>query len=283
MTSETQRLVARARLLRRTGKTYDEIRAALGVHVSDDQFKAWLRGIRRPAATRRSRAFIELRRECRRLRLEGYSYAEIARRTNVAAGSLSLWLRDLHDAPTVRASADRRAACGPRAAGRERSRAATALRERRLAMAGQRIGERTERDVLVAGVALYWAEGSKAKPWRPSARQVVFTNSDPAVVELFLAMLDVLDVSREDRTFRVHIHESADPAAHEQWWMERLGLPRAAFLAPTLKRHNPVTVRRNTGDGYHGCLVVRVRRSSALYDEIEGLWRILVGGSSAEP
>jgi hypothetical protein len=34
-------------------------------------------------------------------------------------------------------------------------------------------------------------------------------------------------------------------------------------------------VRRNVADGYHGCLVVRVRRSAALYDRIEGMWRAL--------
>lgn len=280
---ETRRLVGKARLLRRTGKTYDEIRAALGVPVSDDRLKAWLRGIPRPSETRRSRALKQLRLECRRLRLEGLSYAEIARETGVAAGSLSLWLRDLHEAPTVRASATRRAVCGPQTAGGKRSRAAARLREGRIQAAGQRLGRRTTRDVLVAGVALYWAEGAKAKPWRPNARQVVFINSDPTVIEVFLAMLDELGVPQADRTFRVSIHESADPSVHELWWSQRLGIPRWAFLTPTLKRHKPTTTRRNVGDSYHGCLVVRVKRSSALYDEIEGLWRILVGAAPPAP
>jgi len=283
MLTDSQRTIARARLLRRTGKTYDEIRATLGVSVSDDRLKAWLRGIQRPPATRLSRSLPGLRRECRRLRLEGLSYAEIAGKTGASAGSLSLWLRDLHDVPGVRASAQRRALLGPRSAGEKRSQSATARRRQRHESAARRLGDVTDRDVLVAGVALYWAEGSKAKPWRPSARHVVFTNSDPQVVGAFLAALDLLNVAAEDRTYRLHIHESADPVAHERWWSERLDIPHAAFLPATLKRHNPTTVRHNTGQDYHGCLVVRVRRSSGLYDEIEGFWRVLVGRSRTAP
>jgi hypothetical protein len=37
-----------------------------------------------------------------------------------------------------------------------------------------------------------------------------------------------------------------------------------------LKKHSPVTVRRNTGEDYRGCLRIDVRRSSDLYRKIEG-------------
>jgi hypothetical protein len=53
--NDAQRTIARARLLRRTGKTYDEIRAALGISaVSDDRLKGWLRGISRRRVSGRS-------------------------------------------------------------------------------------------------------------------------------------------------------------------------------------------------------------------------------------
>ena len=42
------------------------------------------------------------------------------------------------------------------------------------------------------------------------------------------------------------------------------------FAAPTLKHHNPVTVRKNVGESYHGCLRVDVSRSADLYRRIEG-------------
>jgi hypothetical protein len=66
---------------------------------------------------------------------------------------------------------------------------------------------------------------------------------------------------------------------HEQWWAGELEIPLSSFLPPTLKRHNPSTVRRNTGDLYHGCLVVRVKRSAGIYDQLEGMWLTIVSAA----
>lgn len=44
----------------------------------------------------------------------------------------------------------------------------------------------------------------------------------------------------------------------------------------TLKKHNPKTVRKNVGESYHGCLVVRVLQCAELYWRIEGWWSGLV-------
>ena len=275
--TELQRRIARARLLRREGKTYDEIRAVVG-RVSDDRLQNWLVGIPRPPETRLSHPLTELRLECRRLRLHGLSYSEIAALTGASAGSLSLWLRDLRNAPAVRAAAGRRAARGPARAGARTAAAALRRRTERIEAARHELGGISRRDLVVAGVALYWAEGSKAKPWRPSDRQVKFINSDVDVIKAFLSWLDAMGVTLTDRVYCLSIHETADVRAQELWWSQQLSIPLEQFRAPWLKKHKPTTVRRNVGDTYHGCLVVRVRRSVWLYDRIEGIWRGLVGG-----
>ena len=138
-------------------------------------------------------------------------------------------------------------------------------------------GESSDRDLFIAGVALYWAEGSKDKPWRRNGR-VVLINGDPTVLELFLVWLDLVGVAESSRTYRLNIHESADVAANEAWWAARLSIPLASFARATLKRHNPKTVRHNNGETYHGCLVVSVARSGWLYYAIEGWWRALISG-----
>src|SRR5436305_14437618 len=158
--TENQRRIARARLLRRDGKTYDEIRAVVGP-VRDDRLKNWLAGIPRPPQTRLSHPLTELRQECRRLRLLGMSYSEIAATTGASAGSLSLWLRDLHGAPGVRAAERRRSLSGPRDAGCGRAVGAAHRRQEQRRAGAAAVGTATPRDVLVAGAALYWAEGSK--------------------------------------------------------------------------------------------------------------------------
>ena len=269
--TEAQRLIARARLLRRTGKTYAEIRVALGVPVSDDRLKAWLRGIPRPPETRRSRALHEERRKARQLRMRGATYTEIAAALDVSHGSLSLWLRDLPVPPRV-ARLRREHLARLRGRGGAAVRRSAGLRMRaRQREARRTLDLLTDRELFMVGLALYWSEGSKDKPWRRSGR-VRFTNSDPDVLAVFLAWLRMIGVDPIDWVFWLNIHESADPREHERWWQARLGVSATRFRRPVLKHHNPRTVRRNIDDGYHGCLVVEVRRGAALYDAIAGWW-----------
>ncbi len=79
-----------------------------------------------------------------------------------------------------------------------------------------------------------------------------------------------LGVAPEQLIFRIYIHEDADAEAAQRFWLDVAQAHPAQFRRPTLKRHNPKTVRKNTGDGYHGCLRIDVRRSSGLYRQIEG-------------
>jgi hypothetical protein len=69
----------------------------------------------------------------------------------------------------------------------------------------------------------------------------------------------------------VHIPETADAEAAGDWWAETLRVPRELFERPTIKRHNPATKRANTGEDYHGCLLITVPRSRELYWRVEGV------------
>jgi hypothetical protein len=265
--------VGQARLLRRQGKTYDEIRAVIGP-VDNKTLLKWVRGIPRPPETRRSHAHRELAKECRRLRAGGFTLGEIVAKTGAAAGSVSVYIRGVRVPPQL---AGRRQAHleGLRGKGGKAMHDAAMLRRsRRIERARGSIGEVTNRDLFVVGVALYWAEGSKDKPWRRSGR-VSLINSDPTVLHVFLAWLDLVGVPETARRYRLSIHESADAAMHERWWAETLQVPVELFYRATLKRHNPTPSRHNRDAAYHGCLVVSVARSIDLYDAIDGWWQAL--------
>ena len=102
------------------------------------------------------------------------------------------------------------------------------------------------------------------------ANHVSFINSDPRLVAFFLRFLYVVGVDRGDLILRVYIHENADAEAAQRFWLDVTGANPSQFRSPTLKRHNPKTVRTNVGEDYHRCLRVDVRRSAALYRRIEG-------------
>ena len=169
---------------------------------------------------------------------------------------------------------EHRSAMEQRARGLSATRAASnqALHARRRAdvhaSAKAQIGELSNGELFVAGVVAYWAEGAKNKPWR-TGQPVQFLNSDPGLVLLFLAWLRMIGVKPDRLVFRVRIHQSADVGQALQHWSEVVGVAPTE-IAVSLKRHNPRTVRKNTGAGYHGCLCVGVRRSSELTVRIAG-------------
>jgi hypothetical protein len=90
------------------------------------------------------------------------------------------------------------------------------------------------------------------------------------MILFFLHFLDAAGVNRSQVRYRVYIHESADIAAAERFWLSLTGADQVQLMRSTLKRHNPKTVRKNSGEDYHGCLRISVRRSADLYRRIEG-------------
>ena len=256
-------------MLRRQGKSRSQIKQILGP-MSNSTLNDALKDEPPPEWTLRPNAKDELRAKARELRGQGLDYEEIAAALGVAKSSVSLWVRDLPTPARLSyAECRKRSAEGARrywAAERPvREARRAAVREG----AAAEIGELTNREILIAGAIAYWCEGTKNKPYRRSDR-VVFTNSDPSLIQFFLRFLDTTGTPRTDLTFRVFIHENADLESAQRFW---LGVTEASpdqFLTPTLKRHNPKTVRKNVGDTYHGCLRIDVRRSTGLYRKIEG-------------
>jgi transposase len=96
------------------------------------------------------------REQARRLRQAGLRLAEIAARLGVAKSSVSLWVRDVEFTPVPLVTVGRRRA--PNALQRRKQ----AEIERLVAEGRARIGRLSEREFLVAGVALYAGEGARA-------------------------------------------------------------------------------------------------------------------------
>ncbi|MCZ0988810.1 helix-turn-helix domain-containing protein [Streptomyces diastatochromogenes] len=267
----------RAVALRREGYSLRQIRDELKI-FNNDILNRLVKGEPPPEWTKRPNAKDDLRERARELRLQGWTYDQIQAALGCSRSSVSLWVRDL-PRPEPRYTPEEQRALMQEGLARRRAAEHEKRRESKVA-ALQNIGELTERELLMVGVALYWAEGSKSKPYDRRER-AIFVNSDAGVIQTYLAWLDLLDVDRERLTFRVLIHESADVEAAHRYWATVADVDVSVFAKPTLKKHNPKTVRKNTGDDYHGCLVIGVSRSAHLYNRIEGWWSGIVAQAQA--
>jgi len=271
--------------LRRAGKSVRQIKQILGP-IGNRALQEALLGEPPPEWTCRPNAKDDLRTMARYLRLQGLDYEEIVARLGVSKSSVSLWVRDLPRPPRVapdecaRRTSERmrRYWTAERRVLAERRAAASAAAS---AAAAASIGSLTDREILIAGAVAYWCEGAKNKPHRRADR-VTFTNSDPELISFFLLFLDVAGIPRSDLAFQLQIHETADVASAERFWLALTGARPEQFRKTSVRRHNPETTRKNTSDGYHGCLRIDVMRSCVLYRKIEG-WASAMTGVAAAP
>ena len=263
---------------RRAGLSRRQIRDRLHVD-NNDILNRLLEGEPPPEWTKRPNAKDDLRDRARELRLQGWTYDQIQVELGCSKSSISLWVRDLPK-PERRDPSEQ-----AKLAARKRWEHELAVRDERRRQtkmaAAQEVGPLSERELFLAGIALYWAEGTKDKPHARRER-VTFVNSDPDMIRLFSAWLDLLEVERDRIRYHVMIHESADVAAAEQYWADLVQADRSAFGKTTWKRHNPKTIRKNTGDDYRGCLVLHVLQSAELYRRIEGWWSGIAAGATAQ-
>ncbi|MCN9241918.1 hypothetical protein NGF19_14145 [Streptomyces sp. RY43-2] len=254
--------------LRREGYSLRQIRDELKVY-NNDILNQLVKGEPPPEWTKRPRAKDDLRARARELRLQGWTYDQIEVELGCSRSSVSLWVRDLPK-PERRRSREEAAAIARRG-WEEKLRIRDEDRQRTKEAAKRAIGDISARELFLLGVGLYWAEGGKDEPYA-RRETVAFVNSDPGMIEVFLAWLDLLGVERERLRYTVMIHERADISGAEQYWADLVGADHSSFNKTTLKKHNPKTVRKNTGDNYRGCLVIKVLKGADLYRRIEGSW-----------
>lgn len=278
--ADFEELRERAVALRRQGYSLRQIRDELKI-FNNDILNQLVKGEPPPQWTKRPNAKDDLRAKARELRLQDWTYDRIEAELGCSRSSVSLWVRDLPK-PTPRYTPEEQRALMNAGLAHLR---ATQDREREATKtaAAAEIGALTDRELFLAGVVLYWAEGAKDKAYSPQRRESLkFINSDPNVISLYLRWLDSLGVKRERMRFRVSIHESADVVEAEAFWAGLVGVEATSFQRATLKTHNPRTNRKNTAEAYRGCLVIYVTKSAELYRRMEGAWYgIVLGADSA--
>jgi hypothetical protein len=89
------------------------------------------------------------------------------------------------------------------------------------------IGGLCDRDLLIGGAALYAGEGAKTDG------SVIFANSDPAMIRLFLVWLRRFFAVEEARLrLRLYLHEGLDLEDALRFWSEATAIPVSQFTKP---------------------------------------------------
>jgi hypothetical protein len=205
------------------------------------------------------------REQARRLRATGLPLADIAARLGVSKSSVSLWVRDVAFDPRPRSTRGRRRA--PNALQRRKqAEIAHLLDEGR-----DRVGRLSEREFLVAGIALYAGEGGKGDG------EVRFVNSDPRMVAFFCSWLRRFFAIDESRLrVRLYLHEGLDLAATTAHWSEVTGIPESQFRKPYRAVADPsIRLTKHV----HGCVSIGYS-CSATHRSIMGLVGALLGDAA---
>lgn len=172
------------------------------------------------------------------LRLSGKSYREISQVLHIPKSTLSSWFSNVQLSEEVRNKIN--------AKGREKSiQLLLARNKKQTELAIKRnhtikkefagdIGTISDRELLLVGVALYWAEGHKklfVKNGRElTSHAVSLTNSDPELIRIFLRFIREIckvDEAKIRASIRMFDHQNEDHLI--RYWRDVTGIQKENF------------------------------------------------------
>lgn len=207
------------------------------------------------------------------LRKEGLTYSEIMRQVPIAKSTLSGWLHSVSLARYQQQRLTEKKLAAGRRGGEARKRERITRMTKIIEEACSSVSNISMNELKLIGATLYWAEGTKEKSYKTGYR-VVFTNSDPRMITLFLSWTEMsLGVAPSRVFFSLYIHETqvANVSSHIEFWKRSVDMKYNTLQRVYFKKNKLSTKRKNIGDEYHGQLRVEISRSTDLNRRITGL------------
>lgn len=213
---------------------------------------------------------VDEKEEAIKLRRNGLSYSEILEHVDVAKSTLSLWLHSVKLAKSQKQRLTKKKMDAAR-------RGSDKVHAKRLEIwkttkeaSAKSILNLCSKDRLLVGAALYWAEGSKEKEYIGRSTSIKFSNSDPSMIILFRKWLrEFFNISATAITYELYIHETADINSSKRWWADKLEINENCIRV-YLKRNKINSIRKNSGNNYHGLIRMYVPSSTMSTRVISG-------------
>lgn len=213
----------------------------------------------------------ELRIQAENLRRKGKSMKEITSTLGVSKGSVSLWTRDVLLTTSQMQELKKKMKKGAKLG---RMKILLARKEHREKIKQEainngliRLKNLKEREFLIAGLALYWGEGSK------KTQEVEFCNSDPKMIKFLIDWLFYffeIDKSRIKCKLGINESHRKRELLVKNFWSKEIDIPSTQFLKTNFKKTANKKVYANF-DQHYGVLTISILKPTITYHKIIGL------------
>lgn len=189
------------------------------------------------------------------LRKQGMSYSQIKAILGVSKSTLSIWLKDHPLSPErIVELRDRNEQKIEKFRETMRFKRETRL-ENVYQLARQNISTLTDREFLMAGLGLYWGEGTKV-----GTSMVAVTNTDPSVHKFFISWLKKIHkISIDDLRVSIQLYSDMNPKEEIQYWSKTLHIPESQFNKPYIKNSSSSRISHKGFFGHGTCRVAVFR------------------------
>jgi hypothetical protein len=173
------------------------------------------------------------RQEALKLRQQGKSYSQIKEALNLSKSTLSLWLKKY---PLSKEQIDNLRGKNPKRIEkfRETMRLKHNLRLQNIYnKKSNTLLPLSNKELLVAGLFLYWGEGSK------TTGNVSINNTDPDVLKFTLFWFcNVLKIPKDKIKVYLHLYKDMSSQQEIKFWSDNLKIPISQFAKPYIKSSN---------------------------------------------
>jgi hypothetical protein len=123
----------------------------------------------------------------------------------------------------------------------------------------------SKRDLMIAGLFLYWGEGSKTR-----ISELEVANTDPAVPKFFIYWTTKL-LKLDKSKIRVHLHlySNMNIEKEREFWSKTLNIPKDQFVKPYIKKNSSVSINRGTFG--HGTCTIKIGNARVAEGVLMGL------------
>lgn len=217
------------------------------------------------------------------MRAKGQSIKDIAKKLGVAKSTASLWVRDVilsfEQLELLKNKMTRGSELGRQKSAFIQKAARIKKIKKYVRMGQSDFSKLSKREIKIAGLCLYWGEGSK------KTRELSWCNSDPKINVFMINWLKICYGISDDR-FKANvginiIHKNRELIV-KKYWSNITNIPLNMFTNTIFKKSKSQKVYENFNEHY-GTLRIRVLKPGDLYykivGQIEGLGLSRLGSS----